>query len=129
MFRKTILAAALSLAALPAAAGGQVSLGIQARTADEAAALRAGLVLYTLHRDIKTNGHVTQQGINHAAGLFQTGPGHRGLIVQNGRDHTGSLTQTGAGHSFGLFQSGRGTTAHVVQQGRGAAGLLFVHGW
>lgn len=129
MFRKTLLAAALTLAALPAVAGGQLSIGYQARTADEAAAIRAGLALYALHRDIDKNGHVTQQGINHAAGLYQRGPGHRGIIVQEGRDHTGSLTQTGRGHSFGLFQSGRGTTAHIEQQGQGRAGLLFLHGW
>lgn len=129
MLRKTILAAAFSLAALPAAAGGQISLGFQARTADEAAAIRTGLALYALHRDIEKNGHVTQKGVNHAAGIFQSGRGHRGIIVQQGREHTGSLAQTGRGHSFGLFQSGRGTSAQVVQQGHGAAGLLFQHGW
>lgn len=128
MFRTFILSAALSLTALSAAADGQVWLTVNPRNADEAALVRLGLAAYMLHKDIESNGHVTQEGVNNAAGLYQQGNCNRGLIEQSGNNHTGTLSQSGCGNAHGLFQSGNGSSAHVSQSG-GQTGLTFVHGF
>lgn len=129
MFRIATFAALMTCAGLPAVAGGHITLSITGQSAESRQAIRTGLALYALHRDVTSNGHVTQEGLANAAGIYQSGRGHRALIEQHGKGHSGSIDQRGRGHSFGLFQSGRGTSAHVVQRGHGRAGLLFQHGW
>ncbi len=109
---------ALSTAcAMPVWAGPTITFGYTAKNAEEAAALRAGLAIYGLAHDIHTNGHVTQNGANNAAGIFQGGGGNRAIIHQNGNNHSGSIRQTGGNNSCGLFQFGNGASGHVRQTG------------
>lgn len=114
--------------ATPAQAGGSLSVNLAPQNAQQAGALRLGLALYALRQDIRSNGHVTQQGANNAAGLYQGGPNNQGIIHQEGSGHTGTLTQTGGNNAYGLFQYGRNTTAHVGQTG-GQTGLRLIYGW
>lgn len=128
----TLSAATLTgaaLAPLPARASGALSLQLNARNADEARALRLGLALYAVHRDVRSNGHVTQNGVNNAAGIVQRGSGSNAIIHQEGRGHEGTITQRGNNHAHGLFQFGRNTTGHVQQQGRAQTGVTILYGW
>lgn len=132
--KSLVLAATLALAtpfaAAPALAtsSGSVSINIAPSNADEARALRLGLALFALHRDIRTNGHVTQHGVGHAAGIAQGGPNNRAIVHQEGRGHTGTISQTGGNNAYGLFQFGQNTTSHVHQTG-GQSGLTLQFGW
>ena len=123
-----VLAAATATCALPALAGGSVSFTVSPSNAREAQALRVGLALYALHSDIRTNGHVTQRGAGHAAGIVQVGPNNRAIVHQEGRGHTGTVQQTGGNNSYGLFQFGQNATSHVTQSG-GQSGLTLQFGW
>ena len=70
----TALTLAISTAiAAPAMAGGSISFTYEAQNADEANAIRAGLTLYQIVKDVETNGHITQNGINNIAALAQGG--------------------------------------------------------
>ncbi|WP_349371267.1 curlin [Salinarimonas sp.] len=120
---------AAGLATGPAAAGGTVTFSANAQGADAERALRAGLALYGLATDMRTNGRITQQGRDNAAGLLQNGRGNLGLVHQEGRDHVGTLEQDGDRNSYGLFQFGRGTRAHVRQRGDGGSGVTFQWGF
>ena len=123
-------AAALAAStALPmaASAGGSVGLTIAPSNAQEAQALRIGLALYALHNDIQANGHVTQHGVNNAAGIAQ-GSTDQAIIHQEGAGHTGTITQTGGNNAYGLFQFGQNTNAAVTQTG-GQSGLTLLFGW
>ena len=122
------LAASAALSA-PAMAGGTFSFAVDAQNADEANAIRTGLAFYQIVRDVKTNGHVTQKGMNNIAALGQHGHGNTGVIHQEGNNHDASLNQTGNGNSYGVFQVGNGASGHVNQTGNGAAGLLFQIGF
>jgi len=129
---RTILALSLALCtviAAPALAGGSFSLAIAARNADEANAIRTGLALYSIVNDVRTNGQVTQNGLNNMAALGQRGRGNVGIIRQDGNGHNASLNQTGNNNSYGIFQLGEGTSGRVEQVGNGAAGLLFQIGF
>lgn len=131
-FRLTLAAllSAASLAtALPAAAGGSVSLSISPGNGDERRALAAGLVIYSLLQGGGRRAVVTQRGTGNAAALRQTGPGNIGAIHQDGSGHSGTLVQQGSGNAFGLFQFGRGASAGVVQRGRGGSGVVVQYGW
>ncbi len=130
--KRIALALSLSFAAAiatPSLAGGSVSIAVDARSADEARAIRSGLALYSIYNDVKSNGHVTQKGVNHLAGLAQRGRGNVGIIHQEGRGHDASLSQTGNRNSYGIFQFGDGASGHVKQSGNGQAGLLFQIGF
>lgn len=123
-------AAALAAStALPmaASAGGSVALNIAPSNAQEAQALRIGLALYALHNDIQANGHVTQHGVNNAAGIAQ-GSTDQAIIHQEGAGHTGTISQTGGNNAYGLFQFGQNTNAAVSQNG-GQTGLTLLFGW
>lgn len=122
------LAASTALAA-PAMAGGTLSFSFNARNADEANAVRGGLALYSIINDVKTNGHVTQNGLNNAAAMAQSGNGNRGVIHQEGNGHNASLNQRGNGNAYGVFQVGNGANGHVTQTGNGRAGILFQIGF
>lgn len=121
------LAAATATAPLAAAASGQVSINIAPQNAQDAQMLRLGLALYALHNDIQSNGHVTQRGVNNAAGIAQ-GASDQAIIHQEGRGHTGTIEQTGGNNAYGLFQFGQNTNAQVVQTG-GQSGLTLQFGW
>lgn len=131
MFRALFTAAALAILPLalapPAAAEDYVGFSVTPRTADEAALLRLGLAVYSLHRDIEANGEITQRGIDNAARIGQGGC-DRALIEQRGRGHTGEIVQRGCGNVAALFQSGRNTDARIVQRG-GQTGLVVLHGF
>ncbi|ROU03580.1 hypothetical protein [Histidinibacterium lentulum] len=131
MLRPLLAAAALAVSPLalasPAAADGYLGLTVNPRTAEEVALVRMGLAVYTLHKDIEANGHVTQRGIDNAARISQGGC-DRALIEQRGRGHTGEIAQSGCGNVAALFQSGRNTTGRIVQRG-GQTGILFLHGF
>ncbi|MEZ5752050.1 MAG: hypothetical protein R3D60_08810 [Paracoccaceae bacterium] len=131
IFSKPLAALALAaslITAAPAFAGGQLAVSINASNPDEAQAIRAGLAFFALAQDIDANGHVTQNGINNAAGLYQSGPNNRGYIHQEGNNHTGTISQSGGNNAHGLFQFGDGTEGHVTQTG-GEAGVTFLFGW
>lgn len=125
-----VLAAPLAFAAsAPAQASGTVSVRIAPGNADQDRAMRAGLAIYGIVRDVQSRGHIHQRGHDNSAGLRQAGQGHRGIVHQEGRGHHGSLSQQGEGHAFGLFQFGRNTRAEVEQTGRGGSGLMFQFGF
>ncbi|MCD7059455.1 curlin [Pelagibacterium xiamenense] len=126
----TIFAATLGAAALhtPAHAGGQVSIGINAKNAEQAQAINAGLAIYSIFSEIEGSG-ITQNGANNIAGLLQNGAGNTGVVHQEGNGHNGTLQQHGHGNSYGLFQFGQGTNAHVNQTGYGQSGVGFTFGW
>ena len=122
------LAASTALAA-PAVAGGVLSFEVSSQNAQDAQAIRTGLAFYQVVQDIKTNGHVTQNGINNLAALGQSGHGNVGVIHQEGNNHDASLRQRGNHNSYGIFQVGEGTSGHVRQRGNGGAGILFQIGF
>lgn len=122
------LATAVSLPVAPAMAGGQFAINIAPSNAEEAQALRLGLAFYALAQDIDANGHVTQQGANNAAGIYQGGPNNQGIIHQEGDGHTGTISQNGGNNAHGLFQFGENTEGHVQQNG-GETGLTLLFGW
>lgn len=131
-FAPAILAALLGAAPLTLAgtaqAGGQLALSIQPRNAQEAQMLRMGLAIYALRQDIRSNGHVTQVGVNNAAGIAQGGPNNQAIIHQEGCNHTGTINQQGGNNAHGLFQFGCNTTGHVSQHGN-STGLTFILGF
>lgn len=133
MTKSFFAAAALAMTisaplATPVDAGNSLSISITPGNAEEEQALRFGLALYALHQDIEANGHVTQNGVNNAAGIYQGGPNNQGIIHQEGSGHVGTISQTGGNNAHGLFQFGENTEAHVEQTG-GQAGLTLQFGW
>lgn len=126
----TALSAGSTLPMAPVHAGssGQISINLAPSNADEAQALRLGLAFFALAQDIDANGHVTQHGVNNAAGIYQGGPNNQAIIHQEGCNHDGSITQTGGNNAHGLFQFGCNTSGHVEQTG-GQTGLTFQFGW
>jgi minor curlin subunit len=131
MFRKTILTAALVAAtAVPAAAGGTLSFTVNAGTAEEAQAIRAGLTLYQIARGVESGAFVHQDGSFNGAAIAQVaGGGSVGIIHQEGNGHAATLDQQGHGQSHGIFQFGNGANANVVQTGHGQSGLTFQFGF
>ena len=133
--KRIILASAIALglaaplAPLPAEAGGMVSLQLNPRNADEARALRLGLAAFAVHQDIRSNGHVTQRGIDNAAGIAQRGRGHQAIIHQDGCNHDASIDQRGRNHAHGVFQFGCNTSTHVRQRGQSQTGVTIQYGW
>ena len=122
------LATSTALAA-PAMAGGTLSFNFDARNGDDANAIRTGLALYSIYNDVKSNGHVSQRGLNNMAALGQRGSGNVGIVHQDGNNHNGSLNQAGNNNSYGVFQFGTGADGQVDQYGNGGAGLLFQVGF
>ncbi|MCC0077488.1 MAG: hypothetical protein H6898_13065 [Rhodobacter sp.] len=90
--------------------------------------MRLGLALFALHQDIDANGHVTQNGIGNAAGLYQGGPNNQAIIHQEGCNHTGTISQHNGNNAAGLFQFGCNTNGHIAQNGN-QTGLTFQFGW
>lgn len=130
--KRTLIAltlAATTVFAGVAHAGGTISFRIDAKNANEANAIRGGLMLYQIAKDIDANGHITQNGINNVAALAQGGSGNIGIIHQEGDNHNGSIYQNGNSNSCGLFQFGNGANGHVNQNGNGQACLVFQAGF
>ena len=101
-------------------------LGVQAetlsytwtpRTAGEADALRAGLMLYSLRENLRNGGTVRQWGSDNFASLSQSGSGNFGTVLQRGDGHDAILEQNGGGNAHAIIQAGRGAEAEVVQRG------------
>lgn len=132
MKRITYIALALGLtfgAVAPAAAGGQISIQLNARNADEARAVKTGLFFYALAKHIDSGADISQFGNGNAAGIGQNGNGNVGYIDQQGNNHTATLAQNGNNNGYGIFQGGTGTNGHVSQNGNNGAGLLFQYAW
>jgi predicted lipoprotein with Yx(FWY)xxD motif len=130
--KRTLIALSLAIStaiAAPAMAGGTISFSIDAQNADDANAIRTGLALYSIFKDVKSNGSISQNGLNNMAALGQHGSGNVGVIQQDGNDHNAALNQTGNNNSYGIFQTGKGTNGQVSQTGNGLAGLLFQIGF
>ena len=101
----------------PATAGGTISFSINASNADEAQAIRTGLTMYQLMNDIKTDGHISQDGMGNVAALMQGGAGNIGIIHQDGDNHDATLIQENGNNSCGVFQFGDGASSNVHQTG------------
>lgn len=125
MLRQFILAATLSLVALPALAENVISLSLTPRTTQQAQMLRLGLALYAIDQGLRSGATIDQIGQGNAAGIIQ-GSGSFGLIRQRGHDHLATLDQPGTTGAYAIFQSGKGTTAHVRD---GGTGVLLQYGW
>lgn len=125
-----LLAAIIGLAALavPAEAGGSISINLDPKNAKQEKALKAGLTIYAIVNAVE-NGSIKQNGTNNAAGLAQFGSGNLGVIHQDGDGHSGTLTQNGNNNACGLFQFGKGTSADVVQNGNDGACATVTFGW
>lgn len=124
------LATATALAPISAEAGsgGQISITIAPQNADEARAMRLGLALFALGQDIDANGHVTQRGVNNAAGIAQGGRNNRAVIHQDGCNNRGTIRQRNGNNAAGLFQFGCNTNGHINQRG-GQTGITLQFGW
>ena len=123
----TIATAALS--AVPAHAGGSLSVHLQPRNAQEEQAMRAGLAIYSIANAVKGGDSIRQLGNGNAGGIAQNGWGNQGIVHQEGNGHNGTITQNGNGNAYGLFQFGRNTNGHVAQNGNGGTGATFQFGW
>ncbi len=122
MFKKVIIAATLAattaVAALPAAAQGQISFGISAQTQEERDLIALGLIGY----QIANGGDAVEILTNAASG------GDIGVVHQEGNGHNGSLVQGGGGNAGGLFQFGNNTNGAIAQNGNDGD-LVFTFGW
>ena len=95
----------------------------------EAEAVRTGLGLYGLFRDLKNRGNTNQKGTNNGAAIAQHGRGNNAYVFQRGRDNSGAITQNGNQNSYGLFQFGRRNSTRVVQNGNGDVGITLQGNW
>ena len=69
----TVFAFTIAMAS-QAAAGGVLTFNFNAQNSNQANAIRSGLVLYQIYKDIDTNGHISQSGVNNLARLAQGRP-------------------------------------------------------
>lgn len=129
MKRISIFAFALTLAGAPALAGGYFSWQYNAKNAEEARAIRAGLAMYSVAKAIESGADIHQIGRDNMAGIGQFGQGNVGIIDQHGNNHTASLTQNGNNNAYGIFQHGAGAISHVVQTGDYGVGITVQYGW
>ena len=96
---------------------------------EEADAVRTGLGLYGLFRDLKNRANTNQRGTNNGAAIAQHGRGNTAYVFQRGRDNSGTITQNGNYNSYGLFQFGRRNSTRVVQNGNGEVGITLQGNW
>lgn len=122
------VSAALAPVTAEAGSGGQISISISPQNAEEAQMMRFGLALIALGQDAERNGHVTQRGLNNAAGIYQGGPNNQAIVHQEGCNHTGTVTQQNGHNAAGLFQFGCNTNGHIAQNG-GETGITLQFGW
>lgn len=128
---RTMLAATAisAVLALPAAAGGSISLSVNPQTQQQTRLVQSGLAIYALTQGIKGSASVRQKGKNNNGAVVQSGGGNLGVVHQEGRGHSGTLEQAGNGNAYGVFQFGKRTDAAVTQRGNGNAGAVFQWGW
>ena len=96
---------------------------------EEAEAVRTGLGLYGLFRDLRNRAKSNQRGTNNGAAIAQHGRGNNAYVFQRGRDNSGTITQNGNYNSYGLFQFGRRNSTRVVQNGTGEVGITLQGNW
>ena len=96
---------------------------------EEAEAVRTGLGLYSLFRDLRNQAKTNQRGTNNGAAIAQHGRGNNAYVFQRGRDNSGAITQNGNYNSYGLFQFGRRNSTRVVQNGNGEVGITLQGNW
>ncbi|MTJ05049.1 MAG: curlin [Sediminimonas qiaohouensis] len=113
----------------PAQAGGNLSVELTPRNAEEERAMRVGLGIYAVVQNAKQAANVNQRGNGNAAAIGQRGNGNYGAVHQEGDGHDASLRQSGNGNAYGIFQFGDGASGHVNQRGNGGTGMLIQYGW
>ena len=96
---------------------------------EEAEAVRTGLGIYGLFRDLRNRAKTNQRGTNNGAAIAQHGRGNNAYVLQRGRDNSGTITQTGNYNSYGLFQFGRRNSTRIVQNGNGDVGITLQGNW
>lgn len=117
----------LSAPAIPAQAGGfSFTLSPRGESAD---AIRTGLTLYGIARDLQNRAKTKQRGSRNSAAVSQSGQGNYGFVYQRGKKNTGTITQNGNYNTHGLFQFGRRNSGHVVQNGDGNVGITVQGNW
>ena len=96
---------------------------------EQAEAVRTGLGLYGLFRDLSNRAKTNQRGSNNGAAIAQHGRGNDAYVFQRGRDNSGTIMQNGNYNSYGLFQFGRRNSKTVVQNGNGDVGITLQGNW
>ena len=96
---------------------------------EEAEAVRTGLGIYGLFRDLRNRAKTNQRGTNNGAAIAQHGRGNNAYVFQRGRDNSGAITQNGNYNSYGLFQFGRRNSTRFVQNGTGEVGITLQGNW
>lgn len=130
MSRIMIIAAAIAALTVPVAPAAANSFSLTLVPRGEAAtALRTGLSIYGIVRDLKSRARIEQRGTGNGAAIAQSGQGNRAFLIQRGRDNAGTISQRGNYNTYGLVQIGRGNRTAVVQEGRGEVGLTIQGGW
>ncbi len=127
-----LVAASLGLGAMagPAQAAGSLSITLLPGTAEDAQAMRAGMMIFNILNSMKTNGGVVRQnGFDNSAGLRQYGSSNFGTIWQEGVGHQGTLQQNGTNNAYGIYQFGENTNVDVSQFGSGQTGATFIFGF
>ena len=119
--------ATMSIALSPAYAEG-ASITWRPR-GEEAEAVRTGLGIYSLFRDLRNRAKTNQRGTNNGAAIAQHGRGNNAYVFQRGRDNSGAITQNGNYNSYGLFQFGRRNSTRIVQNGTGEVGITLQGNW
>jgi hypothetical protein len=132
MFRRTAVATTMVIAlncgmAMPAAADG-IRVTLTPR-GEQAEAVRTGLALWGLARDVKNRARTKQKGVGNGAAIAQHGSGNNAFIVQKGKGNSGTITQNGSNNTHGLFQFGRKNRSDIVQNGNGNVGFTIVGRW
>lgn len=114
--------------ALPAHAGGSISVDLAPQNSSDADLFSTGIRAYSLYRNWK-NADIRQLGRGNAAGIAQAGSGNIGFIQQRGDGHSATLRQNGNRNAYGIFQFGRNTRTDVVQDGNDGSGATVSYGW
>ena len=110
----------------PAAAAGQISIGIKAdKNTDEGKAL----TIFNAIVNGAAKAKIKQKGKKNMAGLNQKGKGNKGGIFQDCNGCSGSIGQNGNNNSQSLFQFGKGASSHVQQNGNNQAGTQIDFGF
>jgi Curlin associated repeat len=132
MLRRLAIACLVSIATTtavlsPARADG-VSITLRPR-GEQAEAVRTGLSLYGLFRDLQNRAKTDQRGLNNGAAIAQHGRGNNAYVFQRGQDNAGSITQNGNYNAYGIFQFGRRNSTAVAQNGNGEVGITLQGNW
>ena len=96
---------------------------------ESAHAIRTGLTIYGIARDLRNRARTSQRGSDNGAAISQHGRGNSAVVVQRGRANSGTISQNGNDNYYGLFQFGRRNSSNIVQTGNGKLGLTVQGGW